>query len=51
MQPYVHMLVSLGQWAQAHHNITLIASCVVIVTLGIARFTWRTALHARRPRL
>jgi hypothetical protein len=48
MQPYLHLLLTIGQWAQAHQCMVLTVSATVIVTLGIVRVTWRTALHGRR---
>jgi hypothetical protein len=47
---YWHILVTIGQWAQTHHELVLAISVIVVLVLGAARVPWRSALHGRRPR-
>ena len=50
MTPALQVLVTLGAWAQMHSELVLACSGAVVLLLGLARLTWRTAIFDRRPR-
>jgi hypothetical protein len=49
MSPYLQLLVSIGAWAQAHHELVLAVFGTIVLVLGMARFTWCSSVHNRRP--
>jgi hypothetical protein len=49
MGPFWQWCMTIGAWTQTHQTGVLTLGVTLLVVLGLARLTWRTAFYLRRP--